>query len=131
MSTLLDIAKANGVEQVINEGARVHPELTELGVFPLAGLTVRSVVYTGGSNATGSFRIAGAGTVDITEDSEQREFQCYTAEPRIEEDRSIADRFERGPVAWMEGKAGRILDLEMLGWCKQAYYGAGNNALGF
>jgi hypothetical protein len=129
--SLLDIAKANGVEQVINEASRVHPELTVLASFPLTGLSVRSVVYTGASNTTGSFRKAGAGTADITETSEQREFQCYTAEPRIEEDRAVADRFEKGAQAWMEGKSARILDLEMLAWCKQMYYGSGNNSDGF
>src|SRR5262245_4267661 len=131
MSSLLDIAKANGVEQVINEASKVHPELTELASFPLKGLTVRSVVYTGASNTTGSFRTANAGTADISETSEERDFQCYVAEPRIEEDRAVADRFDRGAVAWMEGKSGRILDLEMLAWCKQFYYGSGNNAAGF
>jgi hypothetical protein len=131
MSTLLDVAKANGVEQVINEATRVHPELSQLASFPLNGLTVRAVVYTGASNTTGSFRVANAGTADITETSEERDFQCYIAEPRIEEDRGVADRYERGPVAWMEGKSVRILDLEMLAWCKQMYYGAGNNSIGF
>jgi hypothetical protein len=131
MSTLLDIAKANGVEQVIAEASRAHPELTVIPAFPLRGLTVRSVVYTGASNTTGSFRTANAGTAAITETSEERDFQCFTAEPRIEEDRAVADRYEQGPQRWLEGKAGRILDLEMLAWCRQMYYGAGNNTVGF
>ncbi len=131
MSTLLDIAKANLVEQVINEAVRVHPELTELASFPLAGMSVRSVVYTGSSNSTGSFRKVNAGTADISEVSEQRDFTCYTAEARIEEDRAIADRYEKGAQAWLEGKSARILDLEMLAWAKQMYYGTGNNADGF
>src|SRR5690349_1280076 len=124
MSTLLDIAKANGVEQVVNEASRVHPELTKLASFPLKGLTVRSVVYTGSSNTSGSFRVANTGTAAITETDEERDFQCYMAEPRIEEDRGIADRYENGPQAWLEGKAGRVLDLEMLAWSKQMYYGS-------
>ena len=131
MSTLLDIAKAAKVENVISEASRVHPELTVLASFPLAGLSVRSLVYTGTSNATGSFRNPNSGTADITETSENREFTCYTAEPRIEEDRAIADRHEKGSQAWMEGKSARILDLEMLAWCRQMYYGPGNNAVGF
>ncbi len=131
MSTLLDIAKANGVEQVINEAARTHPELSVLASFPLNGISVKSVVYTGTSNTTGSFRSANTGTADITETSEERTFECYTAEPRIEEDRAIADRYEQGPQAWLESKSARILDLELLAWAKQMYYGTGNNALGF
>jgi hypothetical protein len=131
MSTLLDIAKANGVEQVINEATRVHPELTVIPSFPLTGITAKSVVYTGASNTTGSFRQLNAGTSDITETSEERTFECFTAEPRIEEDRAIAERYDKGPLAWMEAKSGRVLDLEMLGWCKQMYYGAGNNSVGF
>src|SRR5688572_13354158 len=97
--SLLDIAKANGVENVINEAERTHPELAVLSSFPLNGLSVKSVVYTGASNATGSFRVAGAGTADITETSEERDFQCFMAEARIEEDRGVADRFEKGPQA--------------------------------
>lgn len=131
MSTLLEIAKANGVEQVINEAAKAHPELTEMAAFPLNGISVKSVVYTGASNTTGSFRTANAGTADITETSEERMFECYTAEPRIEEDVAIADRYEKGAQAWLEAKSARILDLEMLAWCKQMYYGSGNNATGF
>lgn len=130
-STLLDIAKANGVEKVINEASRVHPELTVIPSYPLNGLSVKSVVYTGASNTTGSFRTVGAGTADITEVSEERLFQCYTAEPRIEEDRAVADRFDKGPQEWMQAKAARILDLEMLAWAKQAYYGSGNNSAGY
>lgn len=131
MSTLLDIAKANGVEQVINEAARTHPELTDLASFPLSGITVRAVVYTGASNATGSFRTVNAGTPDITETSEERTFQCYTAEPRIEEDVAVADRYDKGHLAWMEAKAARVLNLEMLAWCRQMYYGDTNNPMGF
>ena len=131
MSTLLDIAKNNGVEQVISEASRVHPELTALASFPLTGISVKSVVYTAASNTTGSFRTLNAGTADITETSETRLFECYTAEPRIEEDRALADRYEKGSQAWMEAKSARILDLEMLAWCKQMYYGSGNNAAGF
>jgi hypothetical protein len=92
---------------------------------------VRSVVYTGASNTTGSFRTAGAGTADISETSEERDFRCFVAEPRIEDDRAVADRYEQGPQAWLQAKSGRILDLEMLAWCKQMYYGTGNNSLGF
>lgn len=131
MSTLLDIAKANGVEQVINEAVKVHPELSVLASFPLTGISVKSVVYTGASNTTGSFRKANAGTSDISETSEERMFECFTAEPRIEEDRAVADRYEKGPQAWLENKSGRILDLEMLAWAKQMYYGSGNNSEGF
>jgi hypothetical protein len=131
MSTLLDIAKANGVEQVINEASKTHPELTVIPSFELNGISVKSVVYTGASNTTGSFRKLNAGTADITETSEERTFQCFTAEPRIEEDRAIADRYEKGAQAWLEGKSVRILDLEMLAWAKQMYYGSGNNADGF
>jgi hypothetical protein len=129
--SLLDIAKANGVEQVISEASRVHPELTVLDSFPLNGISVKSVVYTGASNTTGSFRKIGAGTSDITETSEERTFECYTAEPRISEDVAAADRHEKGAQAYLEGKAARILDLELLAWCKQMYYGSGNNSDGF
>ena len=129
--SLLDIAKANGVEQVINEAARVHPELMLIPSFPLNGITVRSVVYTGATNTTGSFRKIGAGTAAITEVSEEREFRCFNAEPRIEEDRTEADRYEQGPQAWLQAKSTRILDLEMLAWAKQMYYGSGNNADGY
>jgi hypothetical protein len=133
MSTLLDIAKANGVEKVISEASRVHPELTVLASFPMAGISVKSVVYTGASNTSGSFRTPNAGTADISETSEERAFSCYTAEPRIEEDRAIADRYEGGPQAWLEAKSARILDLEMLAWAKQMYYGTGTggNSTGF
>ena len=131
MASLLEIAKANGVEQVINEASRVHPELIVLPSFPLVGLSVRSVVYTGTSNVTGSFREANEGTADISETSENRDFQCRTAEPRIEEDRGVADRYELGATKWMEAKAARVLNLELLAWCKQMYYGSGNNAKGF
>jgi hypothetical protein len=128
---LSDIAKANGVELTINEAARAHPELTELPAFPLKGLFVKSVVYLGTSNTTGSFRDTNAGTAAITEQSEERMFQCYTAEPRIEVDRSEADRYENGPANWIGGKGTRALDMEMLAWCRQMYYGASNNAKGF
>jgi hypothetical protein len=92
---------------------------------------VKSVVYTGVSNSTGSFRKTGAGTLSITEISEDRIFQCYTAEPRIEVDRSEADRYENGPQAYIGGKGKRILDGELLAWAKQMYYGVSNNADGF
>lgn len=131
MSTLADIAKANGVEQVINEASRTHPELAVIASFPLVGIAVKSVVYTGSTNTTGSFRQPGAGTTDITETSEERTFECFTAEPRIEEDAAIADRYDKGPLEWMQAKSARVLSLEMLAWAQQMYYGSGNNALGF
>jgi hypothetical protein len=131
MSTLLDIAKANGVEQAINEGAKAHPELDVIPAFPLPGISVKSVVYTGASNTTGSFRKANAGTSDITETSEERTFECFTAEPRIEEDKAVADRYSKGPLEWLQAKSARILSLEMLAWAQQMYYGSGNNADGF
>jgi len=99
--------------------------------FPLNGLGVRSVVYTAASNAAGSFRKINAGVRAITEVSEEREFKCFTAEPHIHEDCAIADRYENGPIAWMEAKSARILKLEMLAWVKQLYYGPGNNGDGF
>jgi len=127
----MDIAKANGVEQLINEASRTHPELTVLASYPLIGISARSVVYTGASNTNGSFRKLNAGIASITEISEERLFQCFTAEPRIEEDRAIADRYDRGALAWTEEKSVRILDLEMLAWSRQMYRGSLLNVDGF
>lgn len=129
--SLLDIAKANGVEKAINEAERVCPEIELIASFPMAGLQVRSIVYTGQSNSAGSFRKVNAGTSAITETSEPRMFQCYTAEPRIEVDRAEADRYEGGAKSYIGGKGIRALKQEFLAWCKIMYYGTTINADGF
>lgn len=128
---LLEVAKMNGVEAILDESHRVTPELDVIHSFPLKGILVKNTVFTGQSNSTGSFRSANNGTDAITENSEERDFQCFTAEPRIECDRSVADRFEDGPQQYIEAKTQRVFRAEMLGWAKQMYYGSGNNSEGF
>jgi hypothetical protein len=131
MPTLLEVAKSNGVEAVIDEASRSVPELSVIPSFPMAGVTVESLVYTGSSNTTGSFRKVGGGTANITVQSENRSFTCYTIEPRIEVDRAAADRHEGGAQAYIGARSRVILNAEFMALARQMYYGTANNADGF
>jgi hypothetical protein len=131
--TLLDIAKANGVDpftKLVDESLKAHPEMSEIESERMSGRLVKTLVRTALGATTGGFRAANAGVAAVKHVYETRMVECYILEARVQEDVGVADGYEKGPAAWLELQAGGSLEGEMQGLCKQFYYGAGNNAAG-
>lgn len=131
--TLLDIAKANGVDQftkLVDEATKTHPEITEIESERMTGRLVKTLVRTALGATTGGFRSANAGIAPVRHTYENRIVECYILEARVQEDVAVADAYEKGAAAWLELQAGGSLEGEMQGLSKQFYYGSGNNASG-
>ena len=130
--TLLDIAKANGSDQVvgmIDETIKAHPEISIGAARTIKGLNYKTLVRTG--LPTVGFRAAGSGTVAGKAAYENRLIETYIMNPRWECDKAIADAYEDGAAMYIAMDATSMLEAAMIALCKQFYYGTGNDALGF
>lgn len=141
--TLLDIAKASGVDAVvglIDEVAISTPEVTGVdmrgNVVPRVGAsrTIDGVSYetlVRIADPTVRFRDANEGVPGTKSRYENRIVSTYTLNPRWECDKAVADRHADGPEAYiaMEGAAQVRAGLHHI--ARQFYYGTGNDAKGF
>ena len=85
MTTLLDIAKANGSDGVvglIDEATKAHPELTLVAARTIKGLNYKTLVRT--ANPTVGFRNANEGTAATKGTYENRLVETYNLNPRWE-----------------------------------------------
>jgi hypothetical protein len=132
MPTLLDIAKANGSDQVvglIDETVKAHPEISMGYARTIKGLNYRTLVRT--ANPTVGFRSANTGTAATKGSYENRLVECYMMNPRWECDKLVADAYEDGAPAYIALDASSMLEASMILLGKQFYYGTTNDALGF
>lgn len=134
--TILDIAKANGVDAVaglIDEAAKTHPELTLGFARTIKGLNYKTLIRTGVPTG-GGFRNANAGVVAVKGTYENRLVECFIFNKRWECDKAVADRYEDGASAYIALEASAIMEGGMQDLAKQFYYGRNatyGNAAGF
>lgn len=134
MTTLLDIAKANGSDGVaglIEETSKSHPEITRIAARTIRGINYKTLVRTALGATTGSFRNANAGTTAIKGVYENRLVETYFLEARWEADKLVADSYEDGAAAYIAMEAEGVMEGEFQGLSSQFYYGSGNNASGY
>lgn len=122
--TLLDIAKANGSDQVtglIEETTRKHPELTLVPARTIKGIMYKTLVRTG--LPTVGFRDANEGTDPTKSAYENRLVETYVMSPRIFADKAVADRYEDGAAAYIAMEAAGHVEAAMQLLSRQFYYG--------
>jgi hypothetical protein len=126
VTTLLDIAKANGsdaavglVEEVLN----AFPEVQVGAARTIKGLNFKTLVRTG--LPTASFRNANEGTTPTKSTLENRLVECFILNPRWECDKAVADAYEDGAAAYIALEADGQMRASMITLGSQFYYGAG------
>ena len=125
--TLLDIAKANGRDRVvdlIDETAKYHPEITMVAARTIAGLSYKTWVRT--SLPTAAFRNANEGVANTKSTYENRTVDTYILNPRWLADKAVADRNEDGAAAYIANEATGIMEASFQTLAKQFYYGRTN-----
>jgi hypothetical protein len=130
--TLLDIAViANGgpLADLIDETAGSFPEITQIGIMPIPGVTFDQLVRI--AKPTVGFRYANDG-VDATRSIyANRRFECFIFDPRWECDKAVCDRNPGGAAPLIAEEAAAVLESSWEHLGKQLYYGTGNDAKGF
>jgi hypothetical protein len=132
VSTLLDIAKANGSDAavgLIEEVMTYSPEVSLGAARTIKGLSYKTLVRT--TLPTAAFRNANEGVAATKSNWENRVVECFTLNPRWECDKAVADRYEDGAQAFIALEADGIMRAAMLTLGSQFYYGTSNDAKGF
>jgi hypothetical protein len=132
--TLLDIAKANGSDQVvglIDETIRAHPEISGMvgdqqvanvgAARTIKGQNYKTLIRTG--LATAGFRAANEGAVATKGTYDNRLVEVFILNPRWECDKAVADRYEDGAEAWITLEGSSLLEAGWRQVAKQFYYG--------
>jgi len=123
--TLLDIAKANGSDAaagLIDEAAKVHPEITIGEARTIKGINYKTLVRTAVPTGS-SFRGANEGIAAVKGTYENRLVECFIFDKRWECDKAVADCYEDGPEAYIALEADAILEAGLQDLCAQFYYG--------
>ena len=132
VTTLLDIAKANGSDAavgLIEEVMTYSPEVSLGAARTIKGLSYKTLVRT--TLPTAAFRNANEGVAATKSTWENRVVECFTLNPRWECDKAVADRYEDGAQASIALEADGIMRAAMLTLGSQFYYGTSNDAKGF
>lgn len=131
MTTLLDIATANGSDPVaglIEEIVKVHPEL-QFSARTIKGLNYKTLVRT--ALPTVGFRDANEGYPASKSTFENRLVETYIFNPRWECDKAVADSYEDGAPAYIAIEAEGIMEASAIALCQQFYYGTDKDPKGF
>ncbi len=132
VTTLLDIAKANGSDAavgLIEEVQTYAPEVMLGAARTIKGLSYKTLIRT--ALPTTAFRNANEGVPATKSTWENRVIECFTLNPRWECDKAVADRYEDGAQAFIALEADGIMRAAMLTLGSQFYYGVANDAKGF
>ena len=132
VTTLLDIAKANGSDAavgLIEEVQTYAPEVMLGAARTIKGLSYKTLIRT--ALPTTAFRNANEGVAASKSTWENRVIECFTLNPRWECDKAVADRYEDGAQAFIALEADGIMRAAMLTLGSQFYYGVSNDAKGF
>ena len=136
-TTLLDIAKRNlaasgaddGVVKMIDEAAKLHPEVMMGAARTVIGLGYDTLVRT----ALGSvaFRNANEGTARTEDTYVNRRYETYIMNPIWWVDKAVADRSEDGWQALLADMASGKMEAASQAMGSQFYYGVDNDAKGY
>lgn len=132
VTTLLDIAKANGTDAavgLIEEVVTYAPEVALGSARTIRGMNYRTLVRTALPGV--AFRNANEGAALTKSTWENRLIECFTLNPRWECDKAVADRYEDGAPAFIALEASAIMKSSMITLGSQFYYGVSNDAKGF
>ena len=132
VTTLLDIAKANGSDAavgLIEEVVTYSPEVQLGAARSIKGLNYKTLVRTGLPSV--SFRDANQGTTPSKSPWENRLVEAFSLNPRWECDKAVADVYEDGAQAFIALEAAGIMQASMMALGSQFYYGVSNDAKGF
>ncbi len=126
VTTLLDIAKANGADAavgLIEEVLTVAPEVTSQfsASRTIKGTSYKTLVRT--TLPTAAFRNANEGTAAVKSLFDNRVVECFTLNPYWYADKAVADRYEDGAAAYIALEADAIMRAAMITLGKQFYYG--------
>lgn len=127
VTTLLDIAKANGSDAtigLIEEVVTYAPEVQLGAARTISGLSYKTLIRTALPGA--AFRSANEGVAATKSTWENRVVECFTLNPRWECDKAVADRFEDGAQAFIAMEADGIMRSSMILLGSQFYYGTTN-----
>lgn len=122
--TLLDIAKANGRDMVvdlIDETQKAHPEIKAVAARTIKGISYKTWIRKT-LPATG-FRQANQGGIVDHSGYEDRLVDTFLFNPRVEADVAVADAFEDGAAAWLAYELEGTMESSLQVLCKQFYYG--------
>lgn len=130
--TLLDIAKANGHDQIvglIEANANSFPEFTRFPARTIKGTsfpTLKRIDYP-----TTAFRAANEGSAGGVSTYQRDLVECYILDQQLRMDTQVADASEDGAPAVLarEASGGMLGVARTIG--KQIYYGTTNDAKGF
>ena len=109
--TLVDIATANGSDQVVglvDEAAKAHPEITLGAARTISGINYKTLVRT--AVPTVAFRDLNEGAAIVKGTYENRLVECFTLEVPWEADKAVADRYEDGAEAYLALEAGAMME---------------------
>ncbi len=126
VTTLLDIAKANGhdaIAGIIEEVQRAHPEVQMVPMRPIKGINYKTLVRT--TLPTVAFRSANEGAAATKSTFEERLIEAFILNPRWECDVAVADAYEDGAAAWIALEAAAQLEASMILLGSTFYYGRG------
>lgn len=129
--TLLDIAKANGSDQVvglIDETTRLAPEVRLGASRTIKGTSYKTWVRTGLPGTP--FRSANQGVAVTKSVYENRVVETFILNPQWEADKAVADRYEFGAATYIGEEAQAIMEgaIQTVGRC--FYYGRNTWAVG-
>lgn len=130
--TLLDIAKANGHDQIvglIEANANSYPELSRFPARTIKGTsfpTLKRLDYP-----TTAFRAANEGSAGGVSTYERDIVECYIIDQQLRMDQSVADASEDGAPAVLAREASGGMAGVARTIAKQIYYGTSNDAKGF
>ena len=137
-TTLLDIAKANGSDDIVGlveEAAVATPEVTGMVSFAnqprqvpgvgdsrtIRGISYKTLIRT--ALPTTGFRDINEGTAATKSTYENRTVETFTMNPRWTADKAAADRYEDGAAAWIAMEAMGHMESAFQTLGKQFYYG--------
>lgn len=138
LPTLMDVIKSNAANGngigMIDEVSRRTPFMRNASFRSIKGVNFRTLVQTGASNTTGSFRKMNSGVSPASTNEENRLVETFPIQPRFHVDAQLADNSEDGAQAFMARKISGVLAQEFIAHEKQMFYGAASglaNNLGY
>lgn len=138
LTTLLDVIKSNAANAngigMIDEVSRRTPFMSRGAFRAIKGINFKTLVQTGASNTSGSFRALNTGVAAASSTEENRLVETFPIQPRFHVDAQVAMNSEDGPQAFISRKTKGILTAEFIAHEKQMFYGAASgvgNAAGY
>jgi hypothetical protein len=129
---LLEIAKLNNADTtagLLDEAAKVAPEVSRLFARPVKGVNYKTVVRVG--LPTAGFRKANEGVAESNSAYAERLVEAFIMDCQVSIDKAVADAYDQGAPALIAMQQGDSVEAGFLSIGSQLYYGAVADAKGF